>query len=101
MLLGLLCRFVPLRQGTFDDSHSQKYEKFKTNIKISVDLIAVRKLFYQTSTLYSSTKLPLAGKRQYTADTSIPRMTANTGVTTTTESFMVPIRRKSTADASR
>ena len=31
MLLGLLCRYVPLRQWAFDDSHSPKYEKFKTD----------------------------------------------------------------------
>jgi len=31
MLLGLLCRYIPLRQWAFDDSHSPKYEKFKTD----------------------------------------------------------------------
>lgn len=28
-LLNLLCRFLPLRQWAFDDSHSPKYQKFK------------------------------------------------------------------------
>lgn len=28
-LLNLLCRYIPLRQWTFDDSHSPKYQKFK------------------------------------------------------------------------
>ena len=31
MLLSLLCRYVPLRQWAFDDSHSPKYEKFRTD----------------------------------------------------------------------
>ena len=31
MLLSLLCRYVPLRQWAFDDLHSPKYEKFKTD----------------------------------------------------------------------
>ena len=31
MLLALLCRYIPLRQWAFDDSHSPKYEKFKTD----------------------------------------------------------------------
>ena len=31
MLLGLLCRYVPLRQWAFDDSHSPQNEKFKTD----------------------------------------------------------------------
>lgn len=28
-LLNLLCRFIPLKQWDFDDSHSPKYQKFK------------------------------------------------------------------------
>ena len=30
-LLRFICRFIPLRQWAFDDSHSPKYQKFKTD----------------------------------------------------------------------
>lgn len=29
-LLAFICRYIPLKQWAFDDSHSPKYEKFKT-----------------------------------------------------------------------
>ena len=29
-LLTFICRYIPLKQWAFDDSHSLKYEKFKT-----------------------------------------------------------------------
>ena len=28
-LLNFICRYIPLKQWTFDDSHSPKYQKFK------------------------------------------------------------------------
>ena len=28
-LINFICRYIPLRQWAFDDSHSQKYQKFK------------------------------------------------------------------------
>lgn len=31
-LLAFICKYIPLRQWAFDDSHSPKYEKFKTDI---------------------------------------------------------------------
>ncbi len=31
MLLQLLCRYMPLRQMAYDDSHSPEYQKFKTD----------------------------------------------------------------------
>lgn len=30
-LLAFICRYIPLRQWAYDDSHSPKYEKFKTD----------------------------------------------------------------------
>ena len=30
-LLAFICRYIPLKQWSFDDSHSPKYEKFKTD----------------------------------------------------------------------
>ena len=30
-LLGVICRYIPLKQWAFDDSHSPKYQKFKTD----------------------------------------------------------------------
>ena len=30
-LLHFICRFIPLKQWLFDDSHSPKYQKFKTD----------------------------------------------------------------------
>ena len=30
-LLNFICRYIPLRQWAFDDSHSPKYQKFKTD----------------------------------------------------------------------
>jgi len=30
-LLSFICRFIPLKQWAFDDSHSPKYQKFKTD----------------------------------------------------------------------
>ena len=30
-LFSFICRFIPLRQWAFDDSHSPKYQKFKTD----------------------------------------------------------------------
>ena len=30
-LLNLICRYIPLRQWAFDDSHSPKYQKFTTD----------------------------------------------------------------------
>ncbi len=38
-LLNLICRYIPLRQWAFDDSHSPKYQKFK------VDKLPVIKTF--------------------------------------------------------
>lgn len=41
VLLNLLCKYVPLKQWSFDDSHSPKYQKFKTDelpvIKVHAD----------------------------------------------------------------
>lgn len=31
-LLLFICKYIPLKQRTFDDSHSPKYQKFKTDI---------------------------------------------------------------------
>lgn len=28
-LFNFICRYIPLKQWTFDDSHSPKYQKFK------------------------------------------------------------------------
>ena len=28
-LINFICRYIPLKQWTFDDSHSPKYQKFK------------------------------------------------------------------------
>ena len=28
-LINFICRYIPLRQWAFDDSHSPKYQKFK------------------------------------------------------------------------
>ena len=30
-LINFICRYVPLKQWAFDDSHSPKYQKFKTD----------------------------------------------------------------------
>lgn len=30
-LLNFICRYIPLKQWAFDDSRSQKYQKFKTD----------------------------------------------------------------------
>ena len=30
-LLNFICRYIPLKQWAFDDSHSPKYQKFKTD----------------------------------------------------------------------
>ena len=30
-MLNFICRNIPIRQWTFDDSHSPKYQKFKTD----------------------------------------------------------------------
>ena len=31
-LLNFICRYIPLKQWAFDDSHSPKYQKFKIDI---------------------------------------------------------------------
>ena len=28
-LINFICRYIPLKQWTFDDSHSPKYQKYK------------------------------------------------------------------------
>ena len=40
-LLNFICKYIPLKQWAFDDSHSPKYQKFKIDElpKIAVDLI--------------------------------------------------------------
>ena len=38
-LINFICRYIPLRQWAFDDSHSPKYQKFK------VDQLPVIKTF--------------------------------------------------------
>ena len=38
-LFGLICRYIPLKQWAFDDSHSPRYQKFK------VDKLPVIKTF--------------------------------------------------------
>ena len=30
-LLSFICRYIPLKQWAFDDSHSPKYQKFKVD----------------------------------------------------------------------
>ena len=30
-LLNFICRYIPLKQWAFDDSHSPKYQKFKVD----------------------------------------------------------------------
>ena len=30
-LINLICRYIPLKQWAFDDSHSPKYQKFKVD----------------------------------------------------------------------
>ena len=31
-LLNFICRYIPLKQQAFDDSHSPKYQKFKVDL---------------------------------------------------------------------
>ena len=31
LLLAFICRYIPLKQWTFDDSHSPKYQKFRVD----------------------------------------------------------------------
>ena len=31
-LIAFICRYIPLKQWSFDDSRSPKYEKFKTDV---------------------------------------------------------------------
>ena len=40
-LLNFICRYIPLRQWAFDDSHSPRYQKFK------IDPLPVIKTFYK------------------------------------------------------
>ena len=40
-LLNFICRYIPLRQWAFDDSHSSSYQKFK------IDQLTVIKTFYK------------------------------------------------------
>ena len=40
-LLNFICRYIPLRQWAFDDSHSPRYQKFK------IDQLPVIKTFYK------------------------------------------------------
>lgn len=37
-LIQLLCKYIPLKQWAFDDSHSPKYQKFKID-KLPIDHI--------------------------------------------------------------
>jgi len=30
-LINFICKYIPLKQWAFDDSHSPKYQKFKTD----------------------------------------------------------------------
>ena len=43
-LLNFICRYIPLKQWAFDDSHSPKYQKFK------VDELPVIKTFVKQHT---------------------------------------------------
>ena len=38
-LLNFICRYIPLRQWAFDDSHSPKYQKFKVDALLKVRII--------------------------------------------------------------
>ena len=38
-LLNFICRYIPLRQWAFDDSHSPKYQKFKVDALPKVQII--------------------------------------------------------------
>ena len=33
-LLNFICRYIPLKQWAFDDSHSPKYQKFKNQSQL-------------------------------------------------------------------
>ena len=35
-LLNFICRYIPLKQWAFDDSHSPKYQKFKDDFKFTI-----------------------------------------------------------------
>lgn len=37
-LLTLICKYIPLKQWAFDDSHFPKYEKFKTDTHLKIIL---------------------------------------------------------------
>ena len=45
-LLNFICRYIPLKQWAFDDSHSPKYQKFK------VDKLPVIKTFIKQDWLF-------------------------------------------------
>ena len=38
-LINFICRYVPLKQWAFDDSHSPKYQKFKVDVLPKVQII--------------------------------------------------------------
>ncbi len=37
-LLNFICRYIPLKQWAFDDSHSPKYQKFKIDLSADISL---------------------------------------------------------------
>ena len=38
-LINLICRYIPLKQWTFDDSHSPNYQKFRVDQLPKVQII--------------------------------------------------------------
>ena len=38
-LISFICRYIPLKQWAFDDSHSPKYQKFKVDVLPKVQII--------------------------------------------------------------
>ena len=49
-LLNFICRYIPLKQWAFDDSHSPKYQKFKID-----QLPIVKPFIKQTGNSFSNT----------------------------------------------
>ena len=73
-LINFICRYIPLRQWVFDDSHSPKYQKFKIDEPPPLSLTSVRTGLIKSLSL--TTKNAMAGK--YAPSAIVPSATSLT-----------------------
>lgn len=72
-LISFICRYIPLKQWAFDDSHSPKYQKFKID-ELPLSLTSVRTGLIKSLSL--TTKNAMAGK--YAPSAVVPSATSLT-----------------------